>query len=133
MAEKHNATCAICGSSYYMCLSCKDMMNLNPWKRHTDTSEHYKIYQILRGRNTGVYTKDEAKAKLQTIDLSDFDNLRCNIKYAISEIMREDKVNVDEVVDKEIEVETVVLDVAESEKPKVARRRKSSKVVETEK
>ena len=128
MAEKHNATCAICGSSYYMCISCKDMMNLNPWKRHTDTSEHYKIYQILRGRNTGVYTKDEAKAKLKTVDLSDFDNLLCNIKKSITEIMREDKINVDEVVN----TETVVLDTAESEKTKTARRRKSSKVVETE-
>ena len=63
MVEKNNATCSICGRGYYMCLSCKDMMKLNPWKRHTDTSDHYKIYQILHGFNTGVYIKEEAKGK----------------------------------------------------------------------
>ena len=93
MGEKNNATCSICGSPYYMCLSCKDMMNLHPWKRYTDTSEHYKIYQILRGYNTNVYSKDEARLKLQMVDLSDFDSLRDNIKNIINDIM-EKKENV---------------------------------------
>lgn len=87
MVEKNNATCSICGKGYYLCVSCKDAMKLNPWKMHTDTSEHYKIYQILRGYNTGVYTKEEAKSKLQTVDLSDFDILRDNIKGLINKIM----------------------------------------------
>ena len=87
MAEKNNAICSICGKDYYMCLSCKDMMQIRPWQLHTDTSEHYKIYQTLRGFNTGVYTKEEAKSKLQMIDLSDFDNLRENIKNVIKDIV----------------------------------------------
>ena len=29
MAEKINATCSICGNGYYMCRSCKDMMQNN--------------------------------------------------------------------------------------------------------
>ena len=124
MTEKNNAICSICGKGYYMCLSCKDMMNLNPWKKHTDTSEHYKIYQILHGYSTGVYNKEEAKSKLQNVDLSDFDSLRDNIKCLINTIMAETEMVVDTVVE---EVEAIVV-----EKPKTARKRKSSKVVETE-
>lgn len=124
MAEKNNATCSICGNPYYMCLSCKDMMNLNPWKKHTDTSEHYKIYQILHGCSTGVYNQEEAKSKLQNVDLSDFDSFRDNIKCLINTIMAKNETMVETVVE---EVEAVVVD-----KPKTTRKRKSSKVVETE-
>lgn len=90
MAEKINATCAICGNGYHLCMSCKDMISLTPWKKHTDTSEHYKIYQIIHGYSTKVYTKAEAKAKLKKVDLSDFDTLRDNIKSVITDIMGTD-------------------------------------------
>ena len=87
MAEKINATCAICGKGYHLCMSCNDMISLTPWKKHTDTSEHYKIYQIIHGYSTKVYTKAEAKVKLKKVDLSDFDTLRDNIKAVITDIM----------------------------------------------
>lgn len=90
MAEKINATCAICGKGYHLCVSCKDMISLTPWKKHTDTSEHYKIYQIIHGYSTKVYTKAEAKDKLKKVDLSDFDTLRDNIKAVITDIMGSD-------------------------------------------
>lgn len=90
MAEKINATCAICGKGYHLCISCKDMISLTPWKKHTDTSEHYKIYQIIHGYSTKVYTKAEAKDKLKKVDLSDFDTLRDNIKVVITDIMGAD-------------------------------------------
>lgn len=90
MNKELNAVCAICGNKYHMCITCKSMMELNPWKIHTDTSEHYKIYQILHGYSVGVYNKEEAKLKLKMVDLSDFDNLRDNIKDLINVIMTED-------------------------------------------
>lgn len=91
MAEKINASCSICGKGYYKCLSCQSEIKAMPWKQYTDTSEHYKIFQVIRGYNTGVYTKDEAKEKLQAIDLSDLNELRDNIKKIIKDIMKEDK------------------------------------------
>ena len=139
MAEKNNATCSICGKGYYKCISCKDMASLNPWKRYTDTSEHYKLYQVLHGYSTGVYNKEEAKSKLQMIDLSDFDSLRDNIKNIINDIMSEVANEVSSV-----DAENVCLqnksDVLEEsveespvfEKMGAARKRKSYKVVETE-
>lgn len=91
MAEKNNAKCSICGKDYHVCLSCKDSMALSPWKIHTDTAEHYKVYQIIRGYNTGVYSKDEAKLKLQKVDLSDLNTFREHIKSTIKKILKEDK------------------------------------------
>lgn len=90
MAEKNNATCAICGKGYHMCVSCKDVVSVNPWKKHTDTSEHYKVYQILHGYSTGVYTKEEAKKKFDAVDMSDLNTFRSGVKKVIREIMSED-------------------------------------------
>ena len=88
MASQYlNATCNICGKKYHMCASCKDLMALQPWKIHTDTAEHYKIYQVLLGYNTKVYDIAEAKAKLQNVDLSDKDTFVKEIKEVIDTIM----------------------------------------------
>lgn len=88
-----------------MCQSCKDQARLHPWKIHTDTSEHYKIFQIVRGYSIKIYTKVEAKSKLQTVDLSDIKDFLPNIKSIIETILAEDipednteysKTNIDE-------------------------------------
>lgn len=97
MAEKNNATCSICGKPYHMCLSCKDTINLSPWKIHTCTSEHYKVFQIIRGFSTGVYTKEEAKVKLNNVDLHDLESFREHIKVLIKDILKEKKVNLETV------------------------------------
>ena len=128
MAEQINANCSICGRGYRKCLSCKDNMKLRPWQLHTDTSEHYKIYQALHGYNTRMYTKEETKLRLQKVDLSDLDSLRENIKDLIKDIMG---VEEQEAVVKEVEVQEVVEEIPVVEKQKT-RKRKSSEVVETE-
>ena len=92
MVDKNNATCSICGNSYHVCLSCKDSMALAPWKRYTDTSEHYKIYQIMRGYNTKIYTKEETRAKLKNVDLSDMNTFREHIRVKIEDILKEEPV-----------------------------------------
>lgn len=113
MAEKINATCAICGKGYHLCMSCKDMISMTPWKKHTDTSEHYKIYQIIHGYSTKVYTKAEARAKLKKVDLSDFDMLRDNIKSVITDIMDVDVVAPVKKVNRNRNTKTVIKPVVE--------------------
>jgi len=83
--NKPNATCAICGKPYHMCYSCKGNQNA-VWKRHCDTAEHYKIYQLVHGYTTGLYTDAEAAAKLKNIDVSDVDELRPHIRDIIKKI-----------------------------------------------
>lgn len=131
MAEKNNATCSICGSPYHVCFSCKDSINITPWKLHTDTSEHYKIYQILRGFSTGVYDKDEAKERLKKVDLSDLNSFRPHIKKTIKDILKEPVVKTIKpeitVAEENITVENV--DKNENiEKAVVSRKRESLKI-----
>lgn len=91
MTEKNNATCGICGNPYYLCMSCKDAMSVHPWKAFCDTAPHYQVFQIVKGYNTNVYTKDEAKDKLKNINLEDMDSFRPHIKQIIEDILKEEK------------------------------------------
>lgn len=70
-----------------MCLSCKDYAKLHPWQADTDSAEHYKIFQTLKGYNIGVYTKQEAKEKLGTINMDDIGEYKDSIKNQIDSIM----------------------------------------------
>ena len=112
MIEKNNATCSICGSGYYVCLSCKDKMKLHPYKIYCCSPSHFQVFQVVRGFSTGVYDKDEFKSKLKNIDLSDLENYREHIKVLIEDALKEDKTEV--VIETIEEIEnTVVEDVAE--------------------
>lgn len=113
MATKNNATCSICGKSYHMCVSCKDVINAAPWKKHTCTSEHYKVYQVIHGLSTKVYNKDEAKSKLQNIDLSDLENFRDNIKDIIKDIMKSGETEKPRMYRRKRDIETI--DVVKSD------------------
>lgn len=103
VAEKNNAICSICGNPYHKCLSCRDSMNLQPWKMFTDTAEHYKVFQAVRGLSTGVYSNDEFKSKLKNIDLSDLENYREHIKVLIKNALKEDESVVESVIEEAVE------------------------------
>jgi len=89
MAGKNNAKCSICGADYHICRSCNDAIKLAPYKNFVDTPECYKVFQVVRGFNTGMYTKDEAKEKLRNVDLSSI-NLRPHIKETVDSILKEE-------------------------------------------
>lgn len=141
MAEKNNATCAICGEPYYVCMSCRDSLKINPWKVHTDTANCYKVYQVVHGLSTGVYTKDEAKDKFSNIDLENLNSFRPHIKKIIKNVLKEDKSVVRPVEKNEetkvaTEKNTVVENAAKVEEPenitKTTYSRKRNFKVETE-
>ena len=119
MAEKNNAKCSICGRDYYLCLSCKDKMSAHPWKIFCDTSAHYQVFQVIRGYNTDVYTKDEARIKLKNINIEDIEDFKPNIKEIIKDILKEEKPvikNIEEVkepIESEIITEEVVVEIKE--------------------
>lgn len=106
MVKKNNATCSICGKSYHLCVSCRDSMAVNPWKMHTDTSECYKVFQIVKGYTTNVYTKEEAKEKFKNVDLSNLENFMPHIKQIVKDILKEEK-----IVSKPVkEVDTIIVE-----------------------
>lgn len=92
MVEKNNAVCSICGSPYYLCLSCKDSMKLHPWKIHCCSSECYKTFQIVKGFNNKVFTKEEAKDKFKNVDLKNLKNFVPHIKKIVEDILKEEPV-----------------------------------------
>ena len=98
MVEKNNAVCSICGSPYHLCLSCKDSMKLHPWKIHCCSSECYKTFQIVKGFNNKVYTKEEAKDKFKNVDLSNLENFVPHIKKIVKDILKEEKPMINKVV-----------------------------------
>lgn len=118
MADRKNATCSICGSGYDVCYSCKDYMQLQPWKIHCCSADCYKVFQVVRGHSTGVYTNEEFKSKLQNIDLSNLDNYREHIKTIIKDALKEDA-----VVEPAVEVVQVAEEEMIVEKPIVSRRK----------
>lgn len=88
-------------------------MKLQPWKMYTDSSEHYKVFQAVRGYNTGVYTKDEFKSKLENIDLSDLESYKENIKVLIKDVLKDKEPIAEAVL---VEEEAVVEASAHSRK-----------------
>ena len=144
MAE-NNATCSICGNGYHLCLSCRDSIQLAPYKVHCCSSDCYKVFQVIRGFSTHVYDKEEFKSRLKNIDLSNLENYREHIKALIKDALKEEKptvktaekikpvAKVAESVETEIaevKEETVVEDVENIVKPIVSRKRNYK--VETE-
>lgn len=137
MAEKNNAVCSICGKGYYACMSCKDTMKLHPWKIYTDTQECFKVFQVVRGFSTGVYTKKEAKEKLQNVDLKDIDSFRPHIKKIVKDILKEDKVVVktaekikDTIVEDVVEVKVEETEIIENIVEPIVPRKRNYKVEE---
>lgn len=127
MANKNNATCSICGKEYYACLSCRDALKANPWKIHTDTAEHYKVYQIIHGLSTKVYTKDEARTKLKNVNLDDIECFRPHIKETVKDILKENKPVV-KVVERVEPVETEETRTEEDIKKPIVPRKRNYKV-----
>lgn len=118
MVEKNNATCSICGNDYHICLSCKDKINLHPWKIFCCSVDCYKTSQVVRGFSTGMYTKDEFKSRLKNIDLSNLDNYKEHIKALIKDALKEDEViEVEVPIVEEVSKEMVI------EKPVYSRKR----------
>lgn len=129
MSEQINATCSICGNGYHLCISCKDSMKLHPWKMHTDSASCYQVFQVVKGYNTGVYTKEEFRYKLKNIDLSNLENYRDHIKSLIKDALKEE-------IKEEAKEELIVNEVIDTTEVAVTPRKRNYKinkeVIETE-
>ncbi|MDE6950607.1 MAG: hypothetical protein K2P64_06810 [Lachnospiraceae bacterium] len=85
MDHNINAHCSICNKGYHICGTCKKEKNFKPWRRVTDTAEHYKIYMAIHGYAI-TKNKEQAGAELQHCDLSDMNSFKPEIRAVIEEI-----------------------------------------------
>lgn len=89
---------------------------MQPWKIHCCSADCYKTYQVVRGFSTGVYTKDEFKSKLKSIDLSNLENYREHIKALIKDALKEEVVKEEVIVDETLTEEKPVVKASTSRK-----------------
>jgi len=107
--EKENASCVICDNKYYLCIACeRNKSNWKPWKIITDTENCFKIYDVLNKYNFNKISKEEAKEKLGTFDLSGLSTFKESVKKQIEEIL--EMTNNVETVES---IETTVVDIVE--------------------
>lgn len=100
MAEKNNATCAICGKEYYVCNTCRDTKIFKPWRTIADSIDCYKIYMTIYDYRAGKISKEEAKNNFNYIILPE--TFQDHIKKVIDEIMEDDASTKDLELEKEI-------------------------------
>ena len=92
MKKNNNVKCVVCGNGYHLCRSCKDKLAIAPYKLVTDTSEHYKVYQVVNAYRSGVYTKEEARKALLNVDMSDKETYLDSVKKILDEICKVEEV-----------------------------------------
>lgn len=87
MNGRPNLTCAVCGQPYYCCPDSLSVKSFTPWKRITDTLDHYRIFLIIQDYTNGTISRDEAAAKLSACDLAHKAAFREDIRTAIDTIL----------------------------------------------
>lgn len=135
--ERKLRTCAVCRTSYRYCPKCKEDENKETWY-FTFCSENCKdIYNITSDFEDNHVLANEAKKKLENLNLSKLDNFGASYKSSIGKIMDsiieeenyivETKQNVEEieVIDEIKETEEIKCNI---EKEKSIRKPKNKKV-----
>ena len=91
-------------------------MNLHPYKNYCCSADCYKVFQIVRGYNVGVYNKDEFKSKLKNVNLNDLENYQNHIKTLIKDALKEDRFVAETVeqIEAAVEVNEVVSETADN-------------------
>lgn len=87
MSKEINHTCIVCGTGYHACDTCNELKKINSWQRFTDTSNHYKIFQIINDYSHKVIDKKYAFNMLNKCDLKGYKNFYPNITKIIDEIL----------------------------------------------
>ena len=91
MTEKINHWCVVCGKGYHACDACDETKSFIPWRRITDTPEHYQVYLIIKQYRSGVMSKQQAKAMLSDIGVTDTKEFKDDVKKVLREILKAEK------------------------------------------
>ncbi len=81
-------TCVICGEHYSYCPNCVDYNNQPRWRFLFHDKNCHDIYGVLNDYGASVITKDQARAKLRTLDLTNLNAFRKDFRDQINEIMQ---------------------------------------------
>lgn len=82
-----NHYCVICGTGYHACDTCNESKKINLWEKFTDTSNHYRIFLILRDHFNKIIDDKQAYEMLVKCDLKGYENFNKNISSHIKKIL----------------------------------------------
>ena len=97
----NNRICLTCGKAYEYCGSCPSSLNLPVWKNLFDTENCKTVFETVSDYAQKVITKEVAKKKLSNCDISI--NYKENIQKYLDDIVAEQKVEVIDETEKEIQ------------------------------
>jgi hypothetical protein len=86
MAKKNNRTCIVCGENYTFCPTCADTNNLKMWKNIYHNENCKDIFNTSSDYLSGAITKEEARKKFDSCDLSYLNKLHYKIIEAINDV-----------------------------------------------
>lgn len=89
--SKINHWCVICGKGYHACNTCNEARGVDLWQKFTDTSNHYRIYQIVRDYHNHIISLKKAHTLIMKCDLDGWEDFRPNVAKTISEILEYEK------------------------------------------
>lgn len=92
MAKEINHWCVVCGKGYHACDTCREIKSFAPWRTLTDTSEHYRVFLILKQFNNKLISKNEAREMLSNVDLTGREDFKESAKNVLDEIFKEEPV-----------------------------------------
>lgn len=87
-------TCVICGTHYSYCPNCVDYNSQPRWKFLFHDKNCHDIYRILNDYGAGMITKDQARDRLKSIDLSNLNDFRKDFQDQIKDIMKQHVVKI---------------------------------------
>ena len=82
-----DSACGICGKSYKVCKTCRDTKMWYSWRTVCDTPEHYAIFLVLNAYTNKEITKDDAKARLEKMNLEGYESFIPGVVAEINEIL----------------------------------------------
>ena len=87
---KVNRVCKTCGKAYYYCSNCNKSINSPQWMLMWDTENCKNVYEIVSNYAQGVFSKDDARKRLEKCDLKQKYTFNKKIANYIDEIMKKD-------------------------------------------
>ena len=86
MSKKANRICKTCQTEYYFCPNCNNVTAADKYKNIFCSKNCRDIFQTVARYNMNHITKDEARADLSKLDLSNLSNFSEQIKADVNTI-----------------------------------------------
>lgn len=86
--------CVICGTHYSYCPNCVQYNSEPRWKFLFHDKNCHDIYNVLNDYGSNVISKEQARNKLKTLDLTNIKSFRQDFRNQVNDILKQDETKV---------------------------------------